>query len=159
MNCIYCRAWSLLFSIALAFLTIVAADCLADDSPRPAAKADETPKDLKVIKPEDAKDYEGKEVTVEFKVAAARQIDSGVCFLNSTTDRDDPKGFTVYMLKTAAAKYKEDPKTASPAEYFGKKKIRVSGTIKAYHEKYEIEVSSPKQITIVEDADTVEKKS
>ncbi len=159
MNRICWRGWGLPIGIALMLVTTMVGFGRADDAPKPVSKSDESPKELKVIKPEGAKDYEGKQVTVEFKVAAARQIDSGVCFLNSTADRDDPKGFTVYMLKTAAEKYKEDPKTASPAEYFGKKKIRVSGTIKTYHEKYEIEVSSPKQITVVEEEDTAEKKS
>ena len=153
------RAAGLIIGIVSVSFIAVARDCLADDAPKTASKSDEAPKELKIIKPEDAKDYEGKQVTVEFKVAGAREIDSGVCFLNSTTDRDDPKGFTAYILKTAVAKFKEDPKTASPAEYFGKKKIRVSGTIKMYKDKYEIEVSSPKQITIVEEGDAAERKS
>ncbi|HTQ39176.1 MAG TPA: hypothetical protein VMJ32_09105 [Pirellulales bacterium] len=140
--------------------------CFAADAPGDAAKADSAKGDaakntLKVIKPEDAKDYEGQEVIVEFTVAAARELDSGVCFLNSTTDRSDPAGFTAFISKAGVDKFKVNPATAKPAELFAKKKIRVTGKIVTYQKKYEIKVDDTDQIEIVEEkaAASAEKKS
>jgi hypothetical protein len=132
--------------LAALFVTSVV-PCLADDPQPPVAKKAA----VKIIKPDDAKQYDGKEVTVEFKVAAARELDSGVCFLNSSTDRNDPKRFTAFINAKGLKKFKEDPKTEKPADYFSKKTLRVTGTIKLYRAAYEIEVSSPEQIAIVEE--------
>src|SRR5262245_22599183 len=89
-----------LFSLAISAMFFVgpiaakAADAPKDDDKKSAAKSD-----AKVIKPEQAKDYLEKEAVVEFKVAGAREVVSGVCFLNSTTDREDPAGFTAFIGK------------------------------------------------------------
>lgn len=130
----------------------------AADPPTDSAKPDDVKKELKVIKPGEAKDYEGKEVVVEFKVAAGLETASGVCFLNNTSDREDPERFTAFISKKGLTKFKEDPKTEKPAEYFKKKTIRVTGPIKTYNKTYEIEVNSPDQIKIVEEEKS-EKKS
>jgi hypothetical protein len=133
------------FLAVIVVLSIV--PCFAADAPPAESKK----ADIKVIKPDDAKQYDGKEVTVEFKVVAGRELESGVCFLNSSTDRNDPKRFTVFINSKGLKKFKENPKTEKPADYFGKKTVRATGTIKQYHEAYEIEVSSPDQIVIVEE--------
>jgi len=56
--------------------------CSQADPPKTPLKNDDAKSDAKIIKPEEAKDYEGKEVTVEFKVAAARKLPAA-CVLNS----------------------------------------------------------------------------
>jgi len=119
-------------------------------APQSPSSADSSKAPLKVIRPEDAKEYDGKEVTVEFKVAASFEAaDKGVCFLNSVKDRDDPKQFTAFINHDALLKFRQDSKTAKPADYFKAKKVRVSGAIKPYQGRYEIEVASPGQIKIV----------
>jgi hypothetical protein len=119
-------------------------------APQNPSAADSAKAPLKLIKPEDAKEHDGKEVVVEFKVAASFEAtDKGVCFLNSAKDRDDPKQFTAFINHDALLKFRQDSKAAKPADYFKGKKIRVSGTIKPYQGRFEIEVTSPEQIKIV----------
>jgi hypothetical protein len=119
-------------------------------APQGPSGADSSKEPLKIIRPEDAKEYDGKEVTVEFKVAASFEAaDKGVCFLNSVKDRDNPKQFTAFINHDALLKFRQDSKTAKPADYFKAKKVRVSGTIKPYQGRYEIEVAAPGQIKIV----------
>jgi DNA/RNA endonuclease YhcR with UshA esterase domain len=158
-------------ALALVIALVWFGTSLAEDAPKDAAKKDEaktlqpdegkaaSATELKIIKPEEAKDYEGKDVTVEFKVAGGREIDSGVCFLNSTTDRNDPNGFTAFISKDGLKRFKEDAKIDKPADHFKKKTIRVTGKVKTYQKKFEIEVTSPDQIKVVEEATKDEKKS
>jgi DNA/RNA endonuclease YhcR with UshA esterase domain len=129
----------------------------ADAPPADTSKTQAPAAELKIIKPEDAKDYEGQQVTVEFTVVGGRELDSGLCFLNSSKDRDDPAGFTAFITKTGSAKFKENPATAKPADLFAKKTIRVTGKIETYQKKFEIKVDDPSQITIVEEKPAEEK--
>jgi hypothetical protein len=125
----------------------------ADD----AAKATTPSSDLKLIKPEDAKDYEGQDVIVEFNVVTGRELSSGMCFLNSISDFSDPTGFTAVITPAGMSKFKQDPKTEKPASYFKLKTIRVSGKVVAYQKdkdslkKYEIKIDDPAQIKIMEE--------
>jgi hypothetical protein len=147
-------------SIALVALFVGSLAFAADDAKKDDAKKDAKP-DLKVIKPEEAKDHEGEVVIVEFKVIAARETDSGVCFLNSGA-QSDPKRFTAFISGKALKKYREDPKTEKPAELYKGKKVQVSGAIKKYKDAFEIEVNDPSQIKIVDekkDEKPEEKKS
>jgi hypothetical protein len=144
--------------LTAAFALFFAAASFAADEPKADAKKGAAKPDLKVIKAEEAKDHEGEVVTVEFKVVGGREIDSGVCFLNSSTDRNDPKGFTAFITNKGLKKFKEDPKTEKPAELYKSKKVRVSGAIKKFRDRLEIEVNDPSQITIVEEKKE-EKKS
>jgi hypothetical protein len=135
---------------SLLIALVVTSLATAADAPKEEPKLE-----LKIIKPEDAKDHEGEVVTVEFKVVAASEIASGVCFLNSSTDRNDPKGFTAIISNKGLKKFREDPKTEKPATLFKGKKLHVSGAIKKYTKDgrttLEIEVNDPSQITIVEE--------
>ncbi len=129
---------------------LLSATCLAADAPTGDAKK-ETKPEVKLIKPDDAKDHEGEVVTVEFKVVDGREISSGVCFLNSSSDRQDPKRFTAFITNKGLKKFKEDPKTEKPADMYKGKKIQVTGAIKTYQKQFEIEVNSPDQIKIIEE--------
>lgn len=130
-----------IFAASISF----AADQAKDDAKKDAAKPD-----LKVIKPEEAKDHDGEVVIVEFKVAQAREVDSGVCFLNSAGGAGDPKRFTAFITSKGLKKFREDPKTEKPADLFKGKQIQVSGAIKKYKDSWEIEVNDPSQIKIIE---------
>jgi hypothetical protein len=90
-------------------------------------------------------------VVVEFTVVSGKETDSGVCFLNSMKDFHDPKCFTAFITSKGLKKFKEDPKVEKPADYYMKKKVRVSGSIKTRNDQYQIEVNSPDQIKVVED--------
>lgn len=139
------QVWAtvLFWIVSAAFSSVY---CFAADSP----KGDSPKAPPKVIKPDDAKEYDGKDVIVEFKVAASFEAtDKGVCFLNSLKERDDPKQFTAFINHDALLKFRQDSKAAKPADYFKGKKVRVSGTIKPYQGRYEVEVTSPEQIKIV----------
>jgi len=141
------RTWVLCWLVSAILSTALGR---AAASPQTTSVGDSSKAPLKVIKPEEAKEHDGKEVTVEFSVAASFEAaDKGVCFLNSVKDRDDPKQFTAFINHDALLKFRQDSKTAKPADYFKGKKIRVSGTIKPYQGRYEVEVTSPQQIKIV----------
>jgi DNA/RNA endonuclease YhcR with UshA esterase domain len=106
-----------------------------------------------VINPVDAKNYEGKKITVEFEVAASRTLTGrDIAYLNSMEDFDDPKCFTAYIGTNAFAKFKSSAKIDDPAAHFRKKRIRVTGTVKQFRGKTEIEIDSPDQITVVDSA-------
>lgn len=146
-RCILFRPWELCWLVSAIVLTALS---LAANAAQITSAGDSSKAPLKVIRPDDAKEHDGKEVTVEFKVAASFEAaDKGVCFLNSLKDRDDPKQFTAFINHDALLKFRQDSKTAKPADYFKGKKIRVSGTIKLYQSRYEIEVASPEQIKTV----------
>lgn len=119
----------------------------AMEQPKPAAKG-------ATIKAEEAKNNIGNEVVVEFVVVAGRELeDKGYVFLNSSTDRDDPAGFTAFITKKGTDKFKKDANIDHPFDHFRQKKIRVSGKIEEYgdNKKLEIKVNSPDQIKIVEE--------
>jgi hypothetical protein len=139
---------AILFAVLSALLATAS---FAADPPTDDAKKDAAKEEIKVIKPDDAKDNDGKKVTVEFTVQASRELPSGVCFLNSGKNASDPENFTAFITGKGLKKFKADSKTEEPAVYFSKKKIQVTGTIKKYKEKFEIEVESPEQIKIIEE--------
>jgi hypothetical protein len=101
---------SFISAISATVFGLLSVTCLAADPPKDEAKKDAKP-EVKIIKPEEAKDHEGEVVTVEFKVFDGREISSGVCFLNSSSDREDPKRFTAFITGKGLKKFKEDPKT------------------------------------------------
>ncbi len=105
-----------------------------------------------VIQASEAKDNVGKEVVVEFVVVGGRMLeDKGICFLNSSTDQNDPDGFTAFITKSGLNKFKDEAKIDDPSDHFNQKKIHVSGKVKKYKDKAEIEVNSPNQIKMVEE--------
>jgi hypothetical protein len=128
-----------------------AADASVDN-----AKKDEAKPELKVIPPEAAKDYEGQEVVVQFDVVSSRELGTGLCFLNSMAEFNDPAAFTVVISPKALSKFKDETKVDKPADFFKSKKVRVSGKVIVYQKdkdspkKYEIKVDDPTQIKIVE---------
>ncbi|HZZ26825.1 MAG TPA: hypothetical protein VFE46_02360 [Pirellulales bacterium] len=143
--------------VAVMIPIYAAAISLAADAPSgDTAKADAGAADLKVIKPEEAKDYEGKDVVVEFQVVNARELGTGICFLNSSSDFNDPGAFTAVISAKGLSEFKKDSKTEKPADFFKDKKVRVTGKVLVYQKdkdsakKFEIKVDSPKQIKIVE---------
>lgn len=102
------------------------------------------------IKPEQAKEYLNKVVTVEFVVVAAKELlDKNNCFLNSDSNLKSPTNFTAFIRN--AKKFKEVSKIEKPADHYLKKTVQVTGKIVKYKEKLEIVVESPEQIKIVEE--------
>jgi hypothetical protein len=147
-------------SLSLGFLCLIVllpAVVRAADESAPAMTEEQ--KD-NVIKPEDAKNNVGKEVIVEFVVVGGRTLeDKGIGFLNSSTDPNDPDGFTAFITKTGMNKFKDEAKIDDPADHFMNKKIRVSGKIKKYKDKPEIEVKSPDQVKMIEEETKPEGKA
>jgi hypothetical protein len=145
--------WTLLAAVVF-FGSVCSA---ADQSANASAKSD-SKTDLKIIKPEEAKDYLGQEVIVEFNVVSSKEIGSGLCFLNSLADFNDPADFTTVISSSCVSKFKEDPKTNNPESYFKSKTVRVSGKVLKYQKdkdspiKYEIKVDDPDQIKVVAEA-------
>jgi DNA/RNA endonuclease YhcR with UshA esterase domain len=139
------------YGFAAMMLSCFTASVCCADGPSDNTKSDASSVPPKVIKPEEAKDHAGEVVTVEFTVIAANELDSGRCFLNSSTDRNDPESFTAYITPKGLAEFKKDTTTSKPADYYKSKKIRVTGKIETYHDKFEIKVDDPTQIKIVEE--------
>lgn len=130
-------------ALATVAFAVSSAFALAADNSKDAGKKEPAKTELKTIKPEEAKDYEGKEVAVEFKVA-----DGVKAAADAKADaKSDSKS-------TAAADAKSDAKSAAkgiekPADFFKGKTVRVTGKVKKFQEKFEIEVSSPDQIAVL----------
>ena len=98
-RCFLFRVWVLGCVVSAILPTAIGR---AADPPQSKSAADSSKAPLKVIRPEDANEHDGKEVTVELKVAASFEAtDKGVCFLNSVKERDDPKQFTVFINHAA----------------------------------------------------------
>lgn len=144
-------------SFALAGLVtgyVCGTQCRAADSDQ----KDSSKTTFKLIKPEEAKDYEGQDVTVEFDVVSSRELSSGMCFLNSMSDFSDPTAFTAVITPTGMKKYKENPDTEKPAKYYRLKRVQVSGKVVTYQKdkdsakKYEIKIDDPAQVKIIEEA-------
>jgi hypothetical protein len=151
--------------VIFAAVVFFGALCHAADQPASSsAKGDsssakgDSKTDLKTIKPEEAKDYVDQEVIVEFNVVSSKEIGSGMCFLNSLADFNDPAAFTTVISSSCVSKFKEDPKTNNPESYFKSKTIRVSGKVLKYQKgkdspvKYEIKVDDPAQIKVTAEA-------
>jgi len=73
------------YGFAAMMLSCFTASVCCADGPSDNTKSDASSVPPKVIKPEEAKDHAGEVVTVEFTVIAANEVDSGRCFLNSST--------------------------------------------------------------------------
>ena len=131
--------------IALFAVTSRADDTATMEAPKAAAKG-------ATIKAEDAKDNVGNEVVVEFVVVGGRELeDKGIAFLNSSNDQNDPNSFTAFITKSGMTKLKSEGNIEHPSDHFNGKKVQVSGKIKKYKDKAEIEINSPSQIKIVEE--------
>jgi hypothetical protein len=153
-------AWSMVAALVLSVGVAVAADAPKVESKADGAKAGkaENAEETKVIKPEEAKDYLDKVVTVEFTVVRSRELlDKNLVFLNSEKDLKSPTNFTAFVRN--AKKFKEASKIEKPADHYMKKKVRVTGKVIKYQDKWEIEVESPDQIKIVEEPRSDEAKS
>jgi hypothetical protein len=151
------RPFSHALRCAFAILAVVAFYAVSNAADQPtdsSAKNDSKP-DLKLIKPEEAKDYVGQEVVVQFNVISSKEIGSGMCFLNSLADFNDPAAFTTVISSSCLSKIKEDPKSKDPASYFKSKTVSVSGKVLKYQKdkdapvKYEIKIDDPAQIKVV----------
>ena len=139
--------------LAVALIVCGSSFILADDQPAAPTPASNSEKkeEPKIIKPAEAKDNVGKTVTVEFTVAASRELaDTGYCFLNSSSKVGADDNFTVFLNKAACDKLKADAKIEHPADYFKKKTVRVTGKIEMYKEKPEIKLDTPDQIKVIE---------
>jgi DNA/RNA endonuclease YhcR with UshA esterase domain len=148
-----------LFVIPLALGSAIA---IAADAPKVETKVDE-PKsgkseEPKLVKPEEAKDHLDKTVTVEFTVLASRELlDKNIGFLNSEKDLKSKSNFTAFFKNMK--KFKEATKIEKPADHYLKKKVRVTGKVIKYRDKFEIEIESPDQIKIVEEPKSDEAKT
>lgn len=70
-------------------------------------------------------------------------------YLNSETNYEDEKNFTIFISKDHIERFKKAGIEA-PAAHYLKKVIRVSGTVVLEQKKPRIVVTEPKQITVVE---------
>jgi DNA/RNA endonuclease YhcR with UshA esterase domain len=116
-------------------LLLLPASALADD-PKP-------------LSTEDAAKKVNEKVTVEMDVKFVGQSQSGMVFLNSMNNRNDPKNFVVVLKKENAEKLKKALR-AEPKDHYKNKTIRVTGTVTLYMNKPQIEVTEPDQVKVVE---------
>jgi alkaline phosphatase D len=114
---------------------------------RAAAVAGESPKRPEgVLSPAEAAKKVGEKVTVQFPVASTGGSPDKRLFLNSEKEFRAKENFTVMLLPRAfTGKWEK----ATGATFQGKT-VRVSGTVKLYMDRPEIEVTDEKQIEIVE---------
>ena len=94
------------------------------------------------ITPEHAKDSVGKTITVCGEVTGSSVSKNGTHFLNFGDDYPNQQ-FTAVIYEDYAKLF-----PTPPAEYYRGKQICVTGVIKLYKEKPEIEVEKPEQISL-----------
>jgi DNA/RNA endonuclease YhcR with UshA esterase domain len=113
-----------------------------------SAFADESAKPLT---PADAAKKVNEKCTVEMEVKSVGMGKGGkVGFLNSEEDYKSDKNFTIFLAEKAIEQLKA-PKVDDLATRFKGKTVRVTGTVKLYHERPEIVVEDPeKDVKIVE---------
>jgi DNA/RNA endonuclease YhcR with UshA esterase domain len=99
-----------------------------------------------IVTPEEAAKMVGKEVTVEFKVQATGAV-SNLVFLNSETDRNGPKNFTVVLQESAVDELAKE-KIAKPRDHYKGKTVLVTGKIELYQDKPQIKVTKASQIKV-----------
>jgi DNA/RNA endonuclease YhcR with UshA esterase domain len=106
-------------------------------------------KDARPLSPAEAAKNVDKKCTVEMEVKSTGKSGNRRVFLNSEANFRDGKNFTVLLNQGVLAKFKK-VKVEDAAEHFKGKTIRVTGTVKLYNNKPEIDVDDPSQITVVE---------
>jgi len=127
--------------IVIATLAILPVLVFADNPPKPDAPA-------KPVTAAEASKMIGKKVTIEMEVNSVGKSGS-VAFLNSEADYKNKDNFTVFLPKETIQKLKE-AKIDDLSAHFKGKTIQVTGTVILYHEKPEIKVDDPVQLSIVE---------
>lgn len=105
----------------------------------------------KVTKLEEVKDKVGQAVVVEFIVQASHEEPGQRCFLNSEADYNDPQDVSIFITTTGIEKFAAKGKVKHPGDYFLHKKIRVTGTVKLFKNKPQIDVGAPERINLVEE--------
>jgi hypothetical protein len=126
----------------------VRADTAKVAPPPLLVKPPPAPESKPVIAAEDAARFVGKERTVELTVLSTKDLGWGV-MLNSESDFRSPKNFTAVLEKrTAVAKY-QDKGVRDVEKYFRGKRIKVTGSVRAYRGKAEMTVTQPEQIEVV----------
>jgi DNA/RNA endonuclease YhcR with UshA esterase domain len=105
--------------------------------------------EAKPLTPVEARKQIGKTITLEMKVATAkdRLKKRGEIYLDSETDFKDEKNFAVVISRKGAASLKEAG-IDHPAETYQGKTIRVSGTVKEVEGVPRIEIDEAKQIML-----------
>jgi uncharacterized protein (TIGR03067 family) len=116
----------------------------------PVARGDAPPKPLT---PAEAAKKVDELVTVRMEVKAVGQgRDNSVVFLNSAKSFRDEENFTVFINRSALAKFK-DAKIDDPAAHFKGKTVQVTGKVVLYNNHPEIVLVGPDAIAIVEGSD------
>jgi hypothetical protein len=116
-------------------------------SPVPAAEPPPVAQPKPVVQASDASNWVGKECTVEMTVRSTKDLGWAVV-LNSEPDFRSPKNFAALIEKsTAGAKY-EGKGVRDVGLYFRNKKIKVTGSVRAYRGKAEMTVKQPEQVEI-----------
>jgi len=100
------------------------------------------------ITTEEAAKKLNEKVTLKMEVKSSYTKD-GLCWLNSESNRNDAKNFTVFLDRPTLKKFK-DAKIEDPSEHFKGKKVEVTGMVIEYKEKPQIKLASPEDIKIMD---------
>ena len=123
--------------IGLAFTTATAAAWTAENSEKPPE-----------IKPEKAREYVGKKVTVTMAVKKAKYSQNrNTVFLDSESDFKDPSNLAVIIEGDTLKKFKEAGISA-PADNFRDKTIRATGQVELREGRPYIPITAVSDIEI-----------
>ncbi|HMP01019.1 MAG TPA: alkaline phosphatase D family protein, partial [Gemmatales bacterium] len=100
----------------------------------------------KPITPDEAGKKVGQNVTVQFVVRATGSSGTRV-FLNSESDRNDPRNFTIVIEKAGADALAKDG-IDDPRSYYRGKTVRVTGKVETFRDAPQIKVTRAQQITV-----------
>ena len=110
----------------------------------------------KPIGPEEAARKVNQEVTLRMKVKSA-MMRRGACLLNSEDNYKDSNNFTLLISSEGMEKFK-DAEIADPAAHFKDKTVQASGKVVLDRTHFQIVITGPEQIKIVEAKNAEEEK-
>lgn len=97
-----------------------------------------------------ARNFLSQKRIVEMTVKASKhEVAEPITYLDSEVDYKDPKCLAVVIADSARAAFKEQ-KIDDPSSFYRYKRIRVTGRIVFDGNQYQIHVTSPKQIQVIE---------
>lgn len=109
--------------------------------------ADEPPR----VKPEEAKNHDGKTISVVFEVKASKNsVHRKTVFLDSLADFRDPHNLGVAISEKGIADLKAKRGIDNAAEYYKTKTVRVVGKVRLEDDRAYIDVHEADQLDLAQ---------
>ncbi|MHB1424285.1 MAG: prepilin-type N-terminal cleavage/methylation domain-containing protein [Gemmataceae bacterium] len=103
-----------------------------------------------VVAAEKARDHLNETCTIEMEVRSSKhEVDKQVFYLDSEADYKDKKNLAVVIAEADLHRFQER-KIEDPSSYYRGKRLRVTGKVVFQDDQFQVHVTSPSQIEIVQ---------